>query len=195
MLKSIEQYIDTKSFCDECHSGLCNNSGSDKCKWGKDFDDFDLSKPGIMIIDDNEGICSFLQDDLEDDGKINLDDYNIFTFSTQYCAYDFIGTILKYKDLNIQKAIIDITYGGTVQTKKGNLKLNGVDVFEILYELNKDLKYLFYTGNQMNTHIKHIGELMNKYIKITNKKITENMIFKTQFSMNDRRDYIFKRLF
>jgi hypothetical protein len=164
----------------------------------QELDDVDFSKPGIIIIDDNEGICSFIEDDLEeleDEGKLNLEDYNVFVFHGIMCAYDLMATIQKYPNMNIQKAIIDITYSGTVQTNNGNIKLNGVDVFEVLYELNPKLKYLFYTGNQMNNHIKVIGELMRKYSKLTGLKITDNILFKTQFSMNDRRNYIVKHLF
>jgi len=158
----------------------------------------DFSKPGILIIDDNEGICSFIEDDFEEldvNGKINLNNYNVFVFYGIMCAYDLIATIQKYPNMNIQKAIIDITYSGTVETNKGNIKLNGVDIFEILYEINPNLDYLFYTGNQMNNHIKIISEIMRKYTKLTNKKITDDILFKTQFSMNDRRKYIAEHLF
>lgn len=158
----------------------------------------DFSKPGILIIDDNEGICSFIEDDFEEldvNGTINLNNYNVFVFYGIMCAYDLIATIQKYPNMNIQKAIIDITYSGTVETNKGNIKLNGVDIFEILYEINPNLDYLFYTGNQMNNHIKIISEIMRKYTKLTNKKITDDILFKTQFSMNDRRKYIAEHLF
>ena len=164
----------------------------------QNLDDVDFTKPGILIIDDNEGICSFIEDDLEeldDNGVLNLDDYNVFVFYGIMCAYDLMATIQKYPNMNIQKAIIDITYSGTVETHNGNIKLNGVDVFEILYELNPNLQYLFYTGNQMNDHIKIIGKLMRKYTNITSKKITDNILFKTQFSMNDRRKYITEHIF
>jgi len=184
MLKSIEQW----QFIDE-------NKDIGQVK---NLDDIDFSKPGIIIIDDNEGICSFIMDDLEeldDNGDINLDDYNVFMFYGIMCAYDLIATINKYPNMNIQKAVIDITYSGTMLTKKGNVKLNGVDVFEILYELNPNMEYLFYTGNQMNNNIKVIGNLMQKYNKISNKKIVDNILFKTQFSMNDRRKYILENLF
>jgi hypothetical protein len=163
-----------------------------------ELSDMDFSKPGILIIDDNEGICSFIADDLEElseNNEINLDDYNVFIFHGIMCAYDLIATLQKYPGLNIQKAIIDITYSGTVMTRNGNIKLNGVDVFEILYEINPKLKYLFYTGNQMNKNIKVIGNLMNKYNKITNTDITDHLLFKTQFNMNDRRKYILEKLF
>lgn len=165
----------------------------------QNLDDVDFSKPGILIIDDNEGICSFIEDDLEEmdeDGMIVLADYNVFVFSSIMCAYNLIATIQKYSNLNIQKAIIDITYSGTVSTiSRGNIKLNGVDVFEILYEMNENIKYLFYTGNQMNKNIKNIGELMVKYTAITNNNIKDNIIFKTQHSMKERRLLLQKKIF
>jgi len=198
-IKSINQWMTISDNCNKCNKRtFCSEIYQDYCQWGKDLTGYNFSKPGILIIDDNEGICSFIEDDLEElseDEVINLDDYNVFTFYGKMCAYDFMATVERYPNLNIQKAIIDITYGGAILTDKGNMKLNGVDVFEVLYELNPDVKYLFYTGNQMNTHIKTIGNLMSKYSKITGGKITDNILFKTQFNMIDRRDYLVKKLF
>jgi len=164
----------------------------------QNLDSVDFSKPGILIIDDNEGICSFILDDFEElaeSGDINLDDYNVFCFHGIMCAYDLISTIQKYDNFNIQKALIDITYTGTIETNNGNIKLNGVDVFEILYELNKNLKFIFYTGNQMNTHIKLIGYIKDKFNRITSKCIDDFIMFKTEYSMKERRQVIKKTLF
>ncbi len=178
MIKSIEKWVDAlPEKCSECKQGkFCNAAGVlDECEWVQDHKDKDLSKPGILIIDDNPGIVSFLEDDLEEldsEGFINLKDYNVFTFSTKYAAYQLLGTLRYYKDLNIQIAIIDITLGGSMMTSKGNIKLTGVDIFEPLLEINPKLKYIFYTGNQMNEHIKTISEIMKKYSSITGKKIT-----------------------
>ena len=201
-IKSINQWLskapDENTVCTDCGGKtFCDVAGFDECAWVQQYKDYDLSKPGILIIDDNEGICSFLEDDLEEmdeEEMINMDSYNLFIFSGRDCAYKLLGT-LRNKDLNIQKAIIDITYGGSVSTSNGNIKLNGVDVFEVLLELDPNLRYIFYTGNQMNTHIKAIGALMKKYTIITKKKITDNILFKTQFNMDDRRKHIFHALF
>jgi len=162
------------------------------------LDGTDFSKPGVVIIDDNAGICSFIEDDfeeLDENGLINLDDYNIFNFNGNMCAYKLFATLQKYPNMNIQKAIIDITYSGTVQTNKGNIKLNGVDVFEVLYELNPNLKYVFYTGNQLNKNIKTISTLINKYNDILKKNIFDNVLYKTNLSMKDRRNYFLRKLF
>ena len=198
-IKAINQWVGKQEVCTNCNQkSFCSQLINKDCQWGIDLSDYDLTKPGILIIDDNEGICSFMEDDLEelsDDNDINLEDYNVFTFFGRMCAYNLLATIQRHPNINIQKAIIDITYGGTVKTDNGNIKLTGVDVFEVLYEINPDVKYLFYTGNQMNTHIKTIDALMSKYTKITGKKITDNILFKTQFNMNDRRKYILGHLF
>ncbi len=198
MIKSIKQWTLPKDKCIDCHKKIfCSHISEKICKWGIHESEYDLTKPGILIIDDNEGICSFMEDDLEEldlNGRINLDDYNVFTFYDKMCAYDLLGTLSRM-DLNIKKAIIDITYGGTVISEAGNIKLNGVDVFEVLYEMHPDLKYVFYTGNQMNYNIKVIGQAMRKYTKITGKKITDNILFKTQLSMDGRRDFFMKTIF
>ena len=200
-IKSIEKWLSKEpEQCRVCNETMfCNAAGVyDKCQWNENFDKYDLKKTGILIIDDNPGIVSFLEDDLEEmdeEGLIDLEKWNIFKFTTKHAAYKLFGTLRKYKDLNIKVAIIDITLGGSMKTTSGNIKLTGVDAFEPLLELNPDLKYIFYTGNQMNNHVKTISEIMKNYTKITGKKITDNILFKTQLNMNDRRDYLYEKLF
>lgn len=200
-IKNIEKWLkynDTNCDCKKDEI-FCKNVGlNEECIWVKNLDKYDLSKPGILLIDDNPGIISFLEDDLEEldnDEKINLSDWNIFSFTSKQAAYILIGTLRRYGDLNIKVAIIDITLGGIINTGKKILKLTGIDVFEPLYELNPNLRYLFYTGNQMNHHINTINNIMKQYTNFTGKKITDNILFKTQLSMKDRQTFIYKKLF
>ena len=200
-IQSIEKWLsDETTKCYSCgQSSFCNVAGLDPmCQWNQDLSDKDLSKPGILIIDDNPGIVSFLEDDLEelnDEGLIKLNDYNVFTFTTKHAAYHLLGVLRQHGDLNIKIAIVDITLGGSMQTPKGNTKLTGVDAFEPLLELNPKLKYIFYTGNQMNDHVKVIADIMKTFTKITGEKITDHLLFKTQLNMNDRRMFLYDKLF
>lgn len=200
-IKAIEKWLDEEiGSCADCGQlTFCNGAGIiENCEWVQDYSKYDLTKPGILIIDDNPGIVSFLEDDLEeltDSGLINVEDYNIFSFTTKNAAYIAFGTMRAYKNLNIQKAIIDITLGGSMVTSKGNIKLHGVDVFEALIEINPNLRYLFYTGNQMNSEVKTISDIMRQYSLLTGKKITDSLLFKTQLSMKDRRTFLYEKLF
>jgi len=201
IIKSIEKWIlDDSLGCTQCSGNkFCASTGlADDCTNVINLSEYDLTKPGILLIDDNPGIISFLEDDLEEldeDGKIKLDDWNVFSFTSKSAAYIMFATLRHYGDLNIKVAIIDITLGGTMNTSEKIIKLTGVDAFEPLLELNPDLRYLFYTGNQMNNHIKTIGVIMQQYTNCTGKKITDNILFKTQMAMSDRQEYLYKKLF
>lgn len=199
-IKSIEKWIPKEN--NDCYScnkkTICNSFGlKDTCDWILNIDNKDLSKPGILIIDDNPGIVSFLEDDfevLDEEGKINIEDYNIFSFTSKSAGYMVMATIRKYGNLNIQYAIIDITLGGTINTTEKIIKLTGVDILEILLEMNPNLKYIFYTGNLMNHYIKPIANIMKQYKEITGKDITDDILFKTELNMKDRQRYILEEL-
>lgn len=198
--KSIEKWIpDDQDNCLNCHRrSICKQLGlKDECDLPLNLGDKDLSKPGILLIDDNPGIVSFLEDDFEvlyKENKINLNKYNIFSFTSKMAAYMFMATVRKYGDLNIKYAIIDITLGGIVTTIDNIIKLTGVDVLEMLLEMNPDIKYIFYTGNQMNVYIKPIADIMEQYKKLTKKDINDIVLFKTSLSMRDRQQFILDEL-
>lgn len=178
-------------FCDGC--GLIEN-----CSWIQKLPGFDRTKPSILIIDDNYGMVSFLRDDLEQifiDHKMDLMEYNILEFSSKFAAYQFIATHQHYDGLNITKAIIDITYGGSVQSNTGNIRLTGVDVFRTIYKTNPEVKFLFYTGNQLNPYIKSNRELMEEFKDIYHDKITDFVLYKTSLNIEDRQRLIANKLF
>jgi CheY-like chemotaxis protein len=78
------------------------------CHWIQKLENFDKSKESILIIDDNEGVVSFIKDDLEvvfQERGMSLDSYNILEFSSGMAAYHFIATSQFYGGLNITKAI------------------------------------------------------------------------------------------
>jgi len=179
-------------FCNGC--GLIQN-----CSWIQKLPNFDSKKESILIIDDNPGMVSFLRDDIEEIFEahdMNIDDYNILEFSSKFAAYQFLATHQYYYDgLNITKAIIDITYGGCVQSEDGNIRLTGVDVFKAIYNKNPEVKFLFYTGNLLNKYIKSNRDLMEQFKHIYNDKIDDYVLYKTSLDMDDRRDYIASHLF
>ena len=178
-------------FCDNC--GKISN-----CNWIQKYIEFDKSKPSILLIDDNPGMVSFLRDDIEtilEKINVNIEDYNILEFSSKFAVYQFIATHQYFDGFNVQYAVIDITYGGTVLTGNGNLRLTGVDVFKEIYEENRDVKFVFYTGNVLNKYIKSNIELMQQFKKIYADDINNYVMFKTTMSMDERQEELRKRLF
>jgi len=198
--KSVEKWIpDEKASCTSCHQkSICKQLGlKDECDLTLNLSNKDFSKSGILLIDDNPGIVSFLEDDfdvLSEENKIDLNNYNIFSFTSKMAAFMFIATVRKYGNLNIKYAVIDITLGGIVNTVDKIIKLTGIDVLEVLLEMNPDLKYILYTGNQMNAYIKPIANIMKHYKKITNKDINDSVLFKTSLGMKDRQQFILNEL-
>lgn len=180
-------------------SFFCEGCGKvEGCFWVKKIPDFDSTKPSILLIDDNPGMVSFLRDDIEEifeKHHININAYNILEFDTKFAAYNFIATHDYYNGLNIMYAIIDITYGGSVQSNYGNLRLTGVDIFREIYRINPDVKFVFYTGNQLNPYIKSNKELMDSFTEIYHDNIMDYVLYKTSLDMDDRRDYFAEKLF
>jgi len=180
-------------------SFFCTGCGNiENCSWIKKLNKYNPEKQSILIIDDNPGMVSFLVDDIEnifEDSGYILSDYNLITFDSKFAVYNFIATHQYYGGLNITKAIIDITYGGSVQSDDGNIRLTGVDVFKEIYRVNKDLKFIFYTGNELNKYIKTTRELEEQFKNIYHVKITDYVLHKTSLNIDERRDYIRDKLF
>lgn len=153
---------------------------------------FDKNKNSILIIDDNPGIISFMKDDIENLDKygVNIDDYNIITFTTKMAAYQFEVTQRYYGGLNIQYAIIDLTLGGTLFSNKGNVKYTGIDVLQQIMVYNPEVKYLFYTGNSLNKAVNTTEYMLNQFKKLTGNNIYKYILFKTSLDSNDRKEFI-----
>lgn len=178
-------------FCDIC--GTIKN-----CNWIQKLENFDPKKQTILLIDDNPGVVSFLRDDIETIFKrndIDPDTYNILEFTSNNAVYKFIATHQFYGDLNITKAIIDITYGGSVQTNNGNIRLTGVDVFKLLQKSKNNFKFIFYTGNQLNPYIKSNKLIMDEFKDLYHENIIEHVLYKTSMNMDERIHFFEKRLF
>lgn len=163
-----------------------------------DLHEFDPDKDTILIIDDNEGMVSFLEDDmefLEEKGIVDLEEVNILGISGLHAAFTFEMLLEKYDCLNIKWAIIDITLGGSKMTPQGNLKYSGVDVFRMIHENNPEVVFFFYTGNSLNPYIHANKALMRQFKEITGEGIMDHVLFKTSMDMDDRRKYIAEVLF
>ncbi len=199
-------FQDEASAGDRCHK--CNfgedyncplQKENDKCKWGVDLPkDFIKGNDTILLIDDNAGMVSFLTDDMKFIGEQNhfdLQKTNILPISTSFAAFNFNALQTKNDGLNIKYALIDITLGGSVMTKNGNVKYTGVDVYAMILKYNPDVKFLFYTGNNLNPYIKANKILIDQFNEINGGKINDFVLFKTSMDLEARRDYIVEKLF
>ncbi len=200
------------SFCGECPLKDKECSGkiistlrkyklphsTNNCMFDIELENFDKNKDTFFIIDDNEGMVSFLEDDvdyLDSKGVINKKDINILSLSGNHSAFIFEIMQDREKGLNIKWAIIDITLGGSIMTNKGNIKYTGVDVLVMILKYNPDVKFLFYTGNNLNPYIKRNKQLIDQFKEIAGEDINNYVLFKTSMDMSSRRSYIAKKLF
>jgi hypothetical protein len=173
-------------------------ANAEKCILDSEIQNYNPDKDTFFIIDDNEGMVSFLNDDmnyLEEQGVFSKEDINIISLSGSYAAFALDILQKRHQGLNIKWAIIDITLGGSIMTPEGNVKYNGVDVLSMILEYNPELEYIFYTGNNLNPYIKRNKELIDRFNEMTNKDIMDNVLFKTSRSIEDRRRFIAKRFF
>lgn len=162
-------------------------------------DNFDNRKPSILLIDDNSGMVSFLEDDINffmDKKVLDRNKINVLSISGSHAAFSFEALQHKYENLNIRWAVIDITLGGSIMTKDGNIRYTGVDIYAILKEFNPDAKFVFYTGNNLNPYIRTNERLIAQFKELSNGgDIKDHVLFKTSLDMDTRRDYICEKLF
>jgi hypothetical protein len=186
--------------CKNCPlSYNCNHKkqSTENCEHAIDVSHIDFEKDVILLIDDNNGVISFLEDDIEyyKEEDIIPEDLQVLSITGSYAAFSLELLMDKLKILKIKYAIIDITLGGSKQSLNGNVKYTGVDVFNMIYKNNPELKYIFYTGNNLNPYIKSNEALINKYYKITGKDIADSVLYKTSIDMDTRRKYVAEKLF
>jgi len=203
--KNIEEYfikdenIDLYS-CDDCKfKRICKVNEPNKMCFGVGlFDlDFDDNKESILLIDDNAGLISILEDDLIELSKskvMNLNDYNLIKISGAMAGFTHKVMEEKSLGLNIKYAIIDITLGGSMVLDGKSVKYTGIDVYERLIDKNSDLRFIFYTGNNLNPYIRSNKRILEQFKKLRG-DLLDYTLFKTSFDMKDRREYISKKLF
>jgi len=196
-----EDKVKIKGACTNCPlKQLCEdrNNYDYRCDYAIKLPNFDKNKDSLLIIDDNEGLVSFLLDDIEyfnEKGIIDLDKINVITMSSNMAGFNLEVAQRKLNGLRIKWAIIDITLGGSIMTPEGNKKYTGVDVYEMIIDYNPEMKFIFYTGNNLNPHIKTNSLLIKQFKDINNEDINDYVLFKTALDMDARRKYLQKYLF
>ncbi|MCK5537867.1 MAG: hypothetical protein KAI79_13660 [Bacteroidales bacterium] len=191
----------TTEVCPNCtFKSICQvkKENEKDCRYNKPMENFNFKKDTILIVDDNPGMVSFLKDDmrfLDEVGVIKLDKLNILSISGSDSAFIYKHLNEKYENLNIKWAIIDITLGGSQQRESGIVKYTGVDIFELLYDKNPDVNFLFYTGNNLNPYIKTNKKIIDQFWNITQRNIKDFVLFKTSMDMDKRRNFFKWQLF
>lgn len=182
--------------CIQCiHKQNCDFKDVDSylCNYIKTYD-IDLNKKCIILLDDNEGVVSFLKDDLKElsnSGVFNIDEFNIVEFTTEHAGFYLLAFLKTHPNVDIAFGIFDISLGGGVFDKyKGNIVLDGVDCFIETYNNNNAIKFLFFTGNKLNEYIKKNKEIVNKFKKFHKDDIRKYILFKTTLSPESRIEYI-----
>jgi len=191
------------SDCDSCPLQRdCENSETHMClektqQVYNDCKDKDGNiKPIIILLDDNAGILSLLEDDLyslEDDGYINMDDYCIVRFSGILAVFEYLP-FLRKNFKYIQGGIFDLTIGGVLRYKNENVRLTGMDAIyaNSLKGINRNI---IFTGNTLNPNIQSNNMVTEQYEKITGRNLIDDVIFKTSFDDKERQRLIYEKLF
>jgi hypothetical protein len=191
--------------CDFCKaSGVCSLGKEPSCSlkdpefsYLKDIVEeinIDPNKDTIVLLDDNAGVLSFLIDDLKllkKKGIFDYTKYNVLTFDSKFAAFKLRSALYTRQNMNIKFAIFDITIGGTLFTESGeNICLDGVDCFTDVSKYYDDFKYIFYTGNKLNTYINKNQEIVDKFKNFTGDDIEDHILYKTSLTREERWDYL-----
>ena len=132
-------------------------------------------KKTIVIVDDNEGICLFLKEDL-----YIITDKNILTFSGINAVYECIKFC---EDNNIvpEYCILDIIFNGLIIKNKENIKLNGIHLLEYFLS-KKKVNYCFFTGSLSKTST----QFQDQFYKLTKEDIMNHVIPKLVLNYKER---------
>ena len=150
--------------------------------------------PILLIIDDNIGLTSIIADIL----KIKkIENISVISIHSSYAGF-IVNLLAKLNDnkLKIDYAIIDLSYGGVISFEEtGNITFEGIMVFKELYDNNPDLKFFFYTGNNLNSYVFSSNKIIKTFKNITNKDIQEFVVFKNKYPPSMLGDVIVSKLF
>jgi hypothetical protein len=199
----VKNIIEAENDYGKCsRNGNCKSIKEDICKEKEEYIKKNCTKedgsvnPIIILLDDNEGILSLLEDDLyvlDDEGKINIDDYCIVKFSGILAIFDYLPFLRKnYK--HIQGGIFDLTIGGVLRYNEENIRLTGMDAIYANY-LKGIKRNIIFTGNTLNPNIQSNNEVLKQYEKITERNLLDDVIFKTSFDDDERRTLIYDKIF
>ena len=161
----------------------------------KEYDRYLINgKKNLLIIDDNAGLVSLIEDVLEIESL--KDKINVLKINSIYAG--FVLHILKRKKgfLKIDYAVIDLSLGGVIYNDEvGNIGHEGIMVFKDIYENNKNVKFFFYTGNNLNPYVYASKKIITLFSEITNgKNILEYVIFKNQYPPSKLSNVLIKKL-
>ena len=180
-LRECESYEDkiSKLGADGLLKTLPENAIIEFNKVMEQISQIDPNKKNLLIIDDNTGLLSLIRDILKISGLI--DKLNIVSIETSYAG--FIYKIMSKKtNIIFNYAIIDITFGGVaIDDLEGNLKYEGIMVFKDLYNKNKNLRYVFYTGNSLNKYVYSSKKIIDVFKAITGDDIHNHLIYKNEY--------------
>lgn len=142
---------------------------------------YDDSKPSIVIIDDSRLILSMVEDYLE---RLNITEekYNILKFFGMYAPFVLDETLQELEKQGLTKieyAIIDIVLPGKVKHGNTYLKMDGIDVSILLNERYKCQKFLFFSGNVLNVYIDFIQEKVDKFFDHFKRDLRKYIVIKT----------------
>ena len=144
------------------------------------LDNYDPYKKTIVVIDDSRGIVSIVEDfikDAEDKGYINLNDYNILTFYDD-CAPFIMKETLRKIDPDVEFAIIDIVLPGKISENGIFVRMDGIDVAEVLHNEFGCNNFIFFTGNVVSEYVDYMKNKILRFNKIFNKNIEDFIVFK-----------------
>ena len=145
------------------------------------LENYDATKKTIVIIDDSRGIVSIVEDFLkkaEESNLINLADYNILSFYDE-CAPFVLKETLKVINPEVEFAIVDIVLPGKVREEDSFVRMDGVDVAELLHKNYRCDSFIFFTGNVVSEYVDYMQDKVVRFEKIFDKKIDDFIVFKS----------------
>jgi len=183
------------TFNDYCNQCQFQKSCNKECEnWQINFD---KNKKTFIIVDDNSGIISLIKhylEELSNEEKINLNEWNIISFTGEQTGIFFLKFLYKHKIENLKAALIDITYGNILRIDNINIKVNGIQLAYIMSTKYKNVKFYFYTGNTLNKYVKSQKLIRDFYKKFFNKEIDEKIINKINTSEEELKEKLLELL-
>lgn len=141
-------------------------------------DNYDSNKPTIVIIDDSMYVLDMVEDYLSIIG-ITEETHNILKFYGVYAPFILRDTLRLIKDLKIDYAIIDIVLPGKLKEHGRYEKMDGIDIAMLLDKEYNCGKFLFFSGNVLNTYVKFIEDKVQRFKDYFNKNLLDYIVFKT----------------
>jgi hypothetical protein len=146
------------------------------------MNNFDSSKPSLVIIDDSIMILSLVEEYLEILG-VTPENHNILKFYGFYAPFVLIETLKELKTnfglKKINYAIIDIVLPGKLKKQNNYVKLDGIDVAIHLHKEYDCKNIVFFSGNVLNVYVDYIMEKIQKFRDYFKKYLNDYIIIKT----------------